>query len=171
MKLGTALSTVVLLTGAISPALGFSPNGCARQRSQYPVNWNNTADETPLFECSSAQAGSIRIKIGKPDGAGRSVMSLVPISRQGGIEAKKGILRIWLDAEQAKRLRAGKYFATVLRKEESCWIRGDLDDDAVFLMDNSDPRPDDIDAGGSFYNKAPRFSVYGGSAFYCKSVK
>ena len=167
MKIGTAFVVIAILASEIAPALGFSPNGWEQQRGQYPTDWNNTADKSPIFQCSSPQAGVFRIKIGTPDGAGRSMMSLVPVSRRGGVEEKEGVLRIWLDAEQTRRLRAGKYFATILRQKNSCWVRGDLDDGKVVLMDNSKAPPDDVRKVGSFYNKAPRFSVYEGNAYYC----
>ncbi|MEJ2435540.1 MAG: hypothetical protein P8Y53_21205, partial [Pseudolabrys sp.] len=108
--------------------------------------------------------------LGASDGAGRTMMSLVPLSRPKLIEKTKGVLRIWLDKEQTRRLRQGKYFATIVRKEKSCWIRGDLDGDNVFFMDNADPRPDSPD-NGSFYNKAPRFSVFGHDAYHCEPAK
>ena len=93
---------------------------------------------------------------------------------QGGTspteDTSKIIYRIWLDKEQLKRLKDGKYFATILWKEESCWIRGDLDKDEVLFMDNANPPADGPDAG-SFYNKAPRLSVFQGDAYDCKAVK
>ncbi|MGB7041972.1 MAG: hypothetical protein WBD83_20600 [Xanthobacteraceae bacterium] len=85
-------------------------------------------------------------------------------------DTSKIIYRIWLDKEQLKRLKDGKYFATILRKEESCWIRGDLGKDKVFFMDNVNLPADGPDAG-SFYNKAPRLSVFQGDAYDCKAVK
>jgi hypothetical protein len=90
---------------------------------------------------------------------------------KGPIEdTSKIIYRIWLDKEQLKRLKDGKYFATILRKEESCWIRGTLDKDDVFFTDNANPSADEPDAG-SFYNKAPRLSVFQGDAYDCKAAK
>jgi hypothetical protein len=80
------------------------------------------------------------------------------------------IYRIWLDKEQLEHLQGGKYFATIVRKETSCWIRGDLDEAAVFFMDNANP-PDDRPDAGSFYNKAPRFSVFEGNAYYCNALR
>ena len=87
------------------------------------------------------------------------------------VEQPHGVLRIWLDKEQTQRLRDGKYLATAVRKEKSCWIRGDLNGDTVFFMDNADPPADDEKEAGAFYNKAPRFSVYGGNAYDCEPVK
>jgi hypothetical protein len=46
-----------------------------------------------------------------------------------------------------------------VRKEESCWIRGDLSGDSAFVMDSADPPTDEPDNAGSFYNKSPRFSI------------
>ena len=81
------------------------------------------------------------------------------------------MLRIWLDKEQAGRLRDGKYFATIVRKEGSCWIRGNMEEDLVFLMDNARPPEDNPGAAGSFYNKAPRFSVVGSSYVSCDRIR
>jgi hypothetical protein len=86
-------------------------------------------------------------------------------------EKSNGVLRIWLDKEQTQRLRDGKYLATIVRKEGSCWIRGNLDGDTVFFMDNTDPPADDAKKAGPFYNKAPRFSVFDNDAYYCEPVK
>ena len=70
----------------------------------------------------------------------------------------------------------GKYFATIVRQKGSCWIRGALsgpDDgqaDTVFLLDMANPKSDSPDAG-SFYNKAPRFSVFQGDSYECETIK
>jgi len=98
-------------------------------------------------------------------------MSLVPFTRTNAgsaVETGHDVLRIWLDKEQTRRLRDGQYMATVVRQENSCWIRGSLDDDVVFLMDNADPPEDNPDAAGSFYNKAPRFTVLGSRYLKCE---
>ena len=57
------------------------------------------------------------------------------------------------------------------RKEDSCWIRGNLGEDAVFLMDNAHPPEDNPGAAGSFYKKAPRFTVLGVGYLNCEPVK
>jgi hypothetical protein len=101
-------------------------------------------------------------------------MSLVPFSRSKAGEitdTAENVLRIWLDKEQAGRLRDGKYFATIVRSEDSCWIRGSMEDDVVFLMDNARPPEDNPGAAGSFYNKAPRFSVVGSRYVSCERVR
>jgi len=101
-------------------------------------------------------------------------MSLVPFTRSntGEItETGQDVLRIWLDKEQTARLRDGKYMATIVRREDSCWIRGSLDHDVVFLMDNAHPREDNPKVAGSFYNKAPRFTVLGSDYLPCDLVK
>jgi hypothetical protein len=90
-------------------------------------------------------------------------------------DTSKDVYRIWLDREQLRRLDAGHYFATILRQQNSCWIRGSLSTenggpDTVFFMDNAGDHPDRDDAG-SFYNKAPRFSVFQGDAYTCVRVK
>src|SRR4029077_7714252 len=78
-------------------------------------------------------------------------------------DPSRGVYRIWLDKEQLDRLKAGRYFATIVRREGSCWIRGNLEKDPIFLLDNADPAPDTPDAG-SFYNQAPRISAFPGDA-------
>ena len=170
MRLILALSLLIFATTA---AVAVSPDECEQQRAQYPKNWTDVSHEQALFDCSSHYSGGIRVKIGASDSRGRTLFSLVPLT-QGGTapveDTSKIIYRIWLDKEQLKRLKDGKYFATILRKEESCWIRGDLDKDEVLFMDNANPPADGPDAG-SFYNKAPRLSVFQGDAYDCKAVK
>jgi len=164
MRLKHALLIALFASGAVGPAASFELNGCKQERNEYPKEWNDTASEKPLFTCYSHYDGIFRIKIGASDGAGRTLMSLVPVSRPGVVEQTHGVLRIWLDKKQTQRLREGKYLATVVRKEKSCWIRGDLDGDTVFFMDNANPPADDEKNAGEFYNKAPPFSVYGSNA-------
>jgi hypothetical protein len=164
---------IALLAGATVPAGAFAPDGCEQQRKQYPDKWNDTSAEKKLFICESQQ-GRYIVKVGATDAAQRTLMSLVPFSRsnKGEIsETGEGVLRIWLDREQTARLRDGKYVATVLRREGSCWIRGDIDSDVIFLMDNANPREDNPGTAGSFYNKAPRFSVIGGGSVSCERAK
>jgi hypothetical protein len=150
---------------------GLRPDGCEQQRTQYPANWNDTSQEKPLFTCGGPHAQTFRVKIGATDAAGRTMMSLVPLSRPSLTEEKEGVLRIWLDTEQTQRLREGKYFGTVVRKENSCWIRGSLDGDTVFFMDSADVPADEPDKAGSFYNKAPRFSSFGSDYYHCEPAK
>jgi hypothetical protein len=171
MKFQRSLMVGALIAGAIGPAGAFPPDGCEQQRAQYPANWSDTAREKPLFTCSSHYNGPYRVKIGASDSAGRTMMSLVPLSQPDLVEQRTGVLRIWLDKEQAQRLRTGKYFATVLRNEKSCWIRGDLAGDTVFFMDNVDPPADQPEDAGSFYNKAPRFSFFANEAYDCEPAK
>jgi hypothetical protein len=40
----------------------------------------------------------------------------------------------------------------------------------VFFLDTANPKPDSPDAG-SFYNKAPRFSVFQGDSYECEAIK
>jgi len=164
---------ITLLVAATLQAAAFAPDGCERQRKQYPENWNDTSAEKKLFICES-QRGRYFVKVGATDSARRTMMSLVPFSRSntGEIsEGTDGVLRVWLDREQTARLRGGRYMATVVRKEESCWIRGSLDHDVVFLLDNARPEADDPKFAGSFYNKAPRFTVIGSDYLSCDPVK
>jgi len=173
MRYGRAILAAALSVTATAQASAFSADGCEQQRKQYPAYWNDTSAEKPLFICES-QGGHFYVKIGATDEAGRTMMSLVPFSRtSSGSIAETGhdVLRIWLDREQTRRMREGKYLATVVRKENSCWIRGDLDGDVVFLMDNARPAADDSKAAGSFYNKAPRFTVLGSEYSDCKPFK
>jgi len=164
---------IALLVGATAQAAAFEADGCEKQRQQYPAEWNNTSAEKRLFICES-QAGRYIVKTGATDASGRTLMSLVPFSRSNSgeiAESTENVLRIWLDKEQAGRLRDGKYFATIVRKEDSCWIRGNMSEDIVFLMDNKRPPEDNPGAAGSFYNKAPRFSVVGSSYVSCERAK
>jgi len=170
MTIGRMVWSAALLILAVGPAAAFAPDGCEQQRAQYPAKWNDTAREKSLFVCT-ARGSAYRIKIGASDGKGRTMMSLVPVSTPELKENADGVLRIWLDKDQTKRLRDGKYLATIVRKEESCWIRGDLGGDTVFFMDNANPPADDEKAAGSFYNKSPRFSVFGSDSYSCEPEK
>jgi hypothetical protein len=170
--MATIGSLIVLLT-ALSGAHAVRPDECEQQRKLYPEVWADVSQEQALFECSSHYAGSLRIKLGAADGSGRALMSLVPLKWFGQTaleDPASGVFRIWLDREQVDRLKAGKYFATIVRKESSCWIRGNLDKDPIFLLDTADPAPDTPDAG-SFYNQAPRTSAFDGDAYTCRAVK
>ena len=173
MKYRRFFLAIMLVVGTATSATAFEADGCEKQRNQYPAEWNNTSAEKRLFICES-QRGRYLVKTGATDAAGRTLMSLVPFSRSNtGVieEAGQDVLRIWLDKEQIGRLRDGKYFATMVRKEESCWIRGNMEEDLIFLMDNAHPSEDKPGAAGSFYNKAPRFSVVGNSYVSCEPVK
>ncbi|SDN63471.1 hypothetical protein [Afipia sp. GAS231] len=173
MRYRRIVLAIALVIGATVRAAAFAPDGCEQQRKQYPEKWNDTSAERKLFICESQQ-GRYIVKVGTIDTAGRTLMSLVPFSRtnKGEItETDQDVLRIWLDREQIARLRDGKYMATIVRKEESCWIRGNMDGDIIFLMDNAHPKEDNPGAAGVFYNKAPRFSAIGGSYVSCEPVK
>jgi hypothetical protein len=167
------VASFMILTTSMAAAV--NSNECKIERAQYPSHWNDVAKDTALFDCQSHYAGALRIKLGRPDSGGRTLMSLVPL-KQGGTSPAEDtsgtIFRIWLDKEQTSRLREGKYFATIVRTEKSCWIRGDLAKDQVFFMDNANPEPDGLRPDtGSFYNKAPRFSVFRGDAYDCAATK
>ena len=75
--------------------------------------------------------------------------------------------RAWLDGEQVRRLKDGRYFATAIRSEEACWTDGTLKGGQLFFMDAADPPLDRKDAG-NFYNKAPRFGLFG-DTMHCKA--
>ena len=131
MKYWQLLLAIALVVAAATRAAAFEADGCEKQRKQFPADWNDTSAEKRLFVCES-QAGRYLVKSGATDAKGRTLMSLAPFSRSnsGEIEEdKQGVLRIWLDKEQIGRLRDGKYFATMVRKEQSCWIRGSIDEE------------------------------------------
>lgn len=169
---------MALIVGATARAVAFAPDGCEQQRKQYPADWNDTSAEKKLLICES-QGGRYYVKIGATDEVGRTLMSLVPFSRANAsptnagsiVETGHDVLRIWLDKEQTARLRDGRYIATAVRREDSCWIRGSIDEDVIFLMDNAHPGEDDPKAAGSFYNKAPRLTLLGGNSLSCERLK
>jgi hypothetical protein len=168
-----AIGSMTVLLAGLPAAHAIRPDECEQQRALYPAVWADVSREQPLFDCASHYAGSLRIKLGPTDASGRTLMSLVPLKWFGQTaleDPASTIYRIWLDKEQVDRLKAGKYFATIVRKESSCWVRGNLDKDPIFLLDNADPPADTPDAG-SFYNKAPRTSAFEGDAYECKPVK
>ena len=166
---------VILVILSTRLASAVDANECQLQRAQYPQNWTDVSKDTGLFDCTSHYGDALRVKVGETDSAGRTLMSLVPLNESGASpveDTSKTIFRIWLDKEQTSRLKDGKYFATIVRTESSCWIRGDLAKDPVFLMDNANPAPDGLRPGaGSFYNKAPRFSVFQANAYDCAATK
>jgi hypothetical protein len=165
------VSVLVLVSQS---ARAIRPDECEQQRALYPKNWNDISKEMPLFQRQSHYSGALRISIGAPDNEGRSLMSLIPLEpgsdHTPSTNPERPIHRIWLDKDQTRRLKEGKYFGTVVRTEQSCWVRGDLSGDPVFFMDNADPKPDSPDAG-AFYNKAPRISSFKGDAYSCEAIK
>jgi hypothetical protein len=168
-----AVGALGLLLGTLPGAHAVRPDECEQQRKLYPEVWADVSQEQALFECSSHYAGSLRVKLGAADAAGRALMSLVPLKWFGQTaleDPASGVYRIWLDREQVDRLKAGKYFATIVRREGSCWIRGNLDKDPIFLLDQADP-PADTPDSGAFYNQAPRLSAFEGDAYTCRPVK
>jgi hypothetical protein len=168
-----AIGSLGVLLAILPGAHAVRPDECEQQRALFPAAWADVSQEQSLFDCSSHYSGSLRVKLGAADRAGRALMSLVPLKWSGETaveDPSSGVYRIWLDREQVDRLAAGKYFATIVRRESSCWIRGNLDKDPVFLLDTADPAPDTPDAG-SFYNQAPRLSAFEGDAYTCQAVK
>ncbi len=155
-------------------AVAVSEDVCEQQRALYPKVWNDVLKAKPLYRCQSHYEGTLLVSIGPPDEKGSSILNLVPIEPEGEIKLKiddeRQVYRMWLDADQARRLEEGRYFATVVRTQESCWIRGDLSGDPVFFMDIADP-PSDSEGAGAFYNKAPRISAFKGSSYTCEPVK
>lgn len=174
-----AISVAALCLLIASPARAVRPDECEQQRALFPKEWNDVSKEKPLFACWSHYSGGFKVTLGQGDDKGRRLMSLVPLKGNPDSakqDSSKDVFRIWLDKEQIRRLEQGKYFATITRQRESCWIRGALsgpDDgqaDSVFFLDNANPRSDGPDAG-SFYNKAPRFSVFQGDSYECEAIK
>lgn len=149
-------------------ALAFPEDGCEKQRALFPAEWADVSKEKPRYLCEG-KGQRLRVSTGTPDEAGRVPMSLAEIIREGGEEQVGTVWRIWLDAEQERRLTDGRFFATLVRAETACWIRGYVDPEAsaVFLMDNAKPPPDGPDAG-MFYNKAPRFSFFLSTSMQCQ---
>jgi len=160
--------------GASDAAYAIRADECEQQRALYPENWNDVSKAKALFRCQSHYAGALLVSIGTPDESGRSVMNLVPIESGDAIkpmiDAEHPVHRIWLDADQTRRLMEGTYFGTVVRKEDSCWIRGDLSDDPIFFMDNAET-PADSSEASAFYNKAPRISSFKGQAYICEPIE
>ena len=160
--------------GTTDAAYAVRADECEQQRALYPENWNDVSQAKALFRCQSHYEGALLISIGAPDDNGRSLMNLVPIEPGDDIklriDAENPVHRIWLDADQTRRLQEGRYFGTVVRKADSCWIRGDLSDDPIFFMDNADAQPDSPDAG-AFYNRAPRIGAFKGQSYSCEPIK
>jgi hypothetical protein len=169
------LSLVAVLLSIAGQVRAFPTNGCEQQRAMYPKDWNDVSHEMGLFDCTSHYSGSMRIKISATNGSGLTLMSLVPLTRRKGSKSiedpARGVYRIWLDPEQLKRLMEGKYFATVVRTDHSCWIRGDLDRDPILFMDNAKRVTEDATEADPFYGKAPRISAFNGDAYTCKRIR
>jgi hypothetical protein len=146
-------------------------DACEQQRALYPKSWSDLSNERLLVHCSSHYAGELHVRLGKPNALGNRMMSLtVPDpDDQDRVE----VYRIWLDRPQARRLRAGHYFATIVRTESSCWIRGDLGQDSVFFLDDAADAtsPTDPPDAGEFYRIAPRFGVLHGNAYLCEPAR
>jgi hypothetical protein len=173
----SSLSLAALLLAALAAgdaAVAVPKDVCEQQRSLYPKDWNDVLKAKPLFRCQSKYEGALVVSIGPPDEKGRSLMNLVPVENDDltklRLDDEHAVHRIWLDADQARRLQEGRYFGTVVRTQESCWIRGDLSGDHVFFMDNADAQSDTADAG-PFYNKAPRISAFKGASYTCEPIK
>jgi hypothetical protein len=167
------MSAAILSMLIANPAEAIRPDECEQQRALFPKERNDVSKEKPLLFCWSHYSGAFRVTLGTADDKGRRLMSLVPLERNDAKakqDTSKDVFRIWLDKDQIRRLQEGKYFATVIRQKESCWIRGDLSGDSVFFLDGANPKSDSPDAG-SFYNKAPRFSVFQGDSYDCEAIK
>ena len=170
MRAVISMATLCVLIA--NPANAVRPDECEQQRAAFPKECREVSKEKPLFFCSSHYSGAFKVTLGAGDKDGRHLMSSSPRVSSNDKKAKqdssKDVFRIWLDREQTRRLDEGRTSsATIVRQKGSCWIRGALsgpDDgnsDTVFFLDTANPKPDSPDAG-SFYNKAPRFSVFQG---------
>ena len=108
-----ALLLAVLAAG--HAAVAVREDECEQQRADYPKDWNDVLKAKPLFRCQSHYEGALLVSIGTPDETGRSIMNLVPIEPEGAIKLKLDdahqVHRMWLDADQTRRLREGRYFA------------------------------------------------------------
>src|SRR5260370_22895485 len=156
-----AVGSLAVLLANLSGAHAVRPDECEQQRKLYPEVWADVSQEQALFECASHYAGSLRIKLGAADGSGRALMSLVALKWFGQTaleDPASGIFRIWLDREQVDRLKAGKYFATIVRREGSCWIPGNLHKDPCFPLASADP-PAETPNAASLCNLARRRAV------------
>jgi hypothetical protein len=169
----SAVAAAIVITLS-RPAAAVRADECEQQRARYPRDWIAVAADATLFKCQSHYSGALVIKLARPDRDGRALMSLVPVVSITDSAPKQDfarpLYRIWLDTDQVERLRQGKYFGTVVRTEDSCWIRGDLGGDPVFFMDNASPAADSADAG-AFYNLAPRISGFLGHAYVCEPAR
>ena len=167
-----ALLLAVLAAG--NSARAVPEDVCEQQRALYPKEWNDVLAAKALYRCQSKYEGAMLVSVGTPDDSGRVIMNLAPIESQGKpklrLDEEHAVYRIWLDAAQMRRLREGTYFATVVRKEDSCWIRGDMSGDPVFFMDNGYVQSDDPN-NSPFYNKAPRVSAFKGASYTCERVE
>ena len=127
-----------------------------------------------VADTRAERVGGLLVTLGAPDDKGRRIVNLAPVEPEGApklvLDDDQQVYRMWLDADQVRRLEEGRYFGSVVRTIESCWIRGDLSGDPVFFMDNTDAPPDS-EGAGSFYNKAPRVSVFKGASYTCEPVK
>ena len=170
--IAAALAGLVIVGWDASPAHSFAEDGCEKQRAQYPKVWDDTAKDETLFDCEGHSGPHFLIKLGAADKQGRALMSMVPAKVTDDSAGKQveqpGVYRMWLDKAQAKRLRDGVYFATVVRTEQACWIRGDMEP-LTFVLDTFDAQADRSDAG-SFYNLAPRFSSFNGQRYTCTAM-
>src|SRR5262245_52256737 len=113
------VAALFLLLATTQIAGAVAPDECEQQRARYPKNWNDVSREKPLFTCTSHYSGSLRIMLGETDRAGRTLMSLVPLKghdAEATQDPSRDVYRIWLDREQVRRLKAGHYFATILRQ-------------------------------------------------------
>jgi len=173
MKFGAACLAAVILSLTAERSLAFEEDGCEKQRKQYPKIWNDVSKEKIVYRCYAHYLGSFIVRIGETDRKGRTQMSIQIGSHERAATIKEvTIYRMWLHKEQLKRLREGKYFATVVRKESSCWVRGDLDDDLIFFMDNTEAalaRPDADNEGGYFSGGS--FGAFGSNSIECEPGK
>src|SRR5260370_9091264 len=90
------------------PEAAVRPDECEQQRAMFPKDWNDVSKEKPLFYCWSHYSGALRVTLGPADDKGRRLLSLVPLEEHRANakqDKSKDVFRIWLDKEQADRLR------------------------------------------------------------------
>ena len=100
------------------------PRGRMRAAARRSIPKTGTTCSRPR-RCSAASRNTRArcvVSIGPPDENGRSLMNLVPVENDDQtklrLDDEHAVHRIWLDADQARRLQEGRYFATVVRTQE-----------------------------------------------------
>ena len=111
----SSLSLAALLLAnfaAGDAAVAVREDECEQQRADFPKDWNDVLKAKALYRCQSHYEGTLLVSIGPLDDKGRSLMNLVPIEPEGEIKLRLDdahqVHRMWLDADQAKRLKEGR---------------------------------------------------------------
>ena len=154
---------------------------CDLDRQRFPVNWNDTSRDTPLFNCIAIHYGThYRIKLSGRDTEGDALMSMVPIDYADSDHGRRleeilatdhpsyrdeqhALYRVWLEPAQQAHLLGGVYFASAVRTEHSCEIRNNTTASSVFIM-NNETRP------ASQANQSSSLSTLNGDTYECWAV-